>query len=203
MGANCAIYESMTVETLPHTPHEGWHSRGYLPHFDAPGIVQSVTLRLADSLPSHLLDRASNDLARRKQADTTLDTGLGVCALRDARIGGVVEAALLHFDGRRYRLLAWCVMPNHVHVLVEPLGAHALSAIVQSWKSFTAKRANAILDQAGRFWAPDYFDRYIRDEAHLQTAINYIEHNPVKAGLAAAAEAWAWSSARRRTVAKC
>jgi putative DNA methylase len=178
--------------------HEGWHSRGYLPHFQSRDVLQSVTFRLADSLPSHLLADAVDDLRRRQIADTTLDKGLGACALRDARIASLVEGALLHFDGQRYRVLAWCVMPNHVHVLIEPLGGCTLSSIVQSWKSFTAKKANALLKQDGRFWAPDYFDRYVRDAAHFEALVYYIEHNPVKAGLAKTATEWIWSSARWR-----
>ncbi|HJQ55887.1 MAG TPA: transposase [Vineibacter sp.] len=177
---------------------EGWHSRGYLPHFDAQQLVQSVTFRLADSMPAHLLRWADSDLVRRKQIDAMLDSGLGSCALREIRIASLIEAALLHFDGQRYHLLAWCIMPNHVHVIVELLGDNSLSAIIQSWKSFTAKRANPILGQAGKFWAPDYFDRYIRDATHLAVAIAYIENNPVKAGLARSPDDWTWSSAGRR-----
>jgi REP element-mobilizing transposase RayT len=139
-----------------------------------------------------------NDRDRRKAADMTLDSGLGACALRDVRIASVVETALLHFDDRRYRLLAWCIMPNHVHAVIEQLEGHSLTTVVQSWKSFTAKQANAILRQTGRFWAPDYFDRYVRDETHLAAAIRYAEENPVKAGLAMAAHEWRWSSAHRR-----
>src|SRR5262249_20321075 len=176
----------------------GWHSRGYLPHFDVANVVQSVTFRLADSLPSHLLNCVTDDLARRKMADVALDSGLGACALRDPSIAELVETALLHFDGDRYRMLSWCVMPNHVHALIEPMEDITLSTIVQSWKSFTAKRANTMLERNGRFWAPDYFDRYIRDETHFEAAIRYIELNPVKARLATVAREWTWSSARRR-----
>ncbi|TWT03969.1 transposase [Reyranella sp. CPCC 100927] len=179
-------------------PHKGWHSRGYLPHFDAANVIQSVIFRLADSLPSYVLDQAPDPRGRRKMADATLDAGMGACALREARVAGLVQAALLYFDGGRYRMLAWCIMPNHVHALIEPLEGNGLSAIVQSWKSFTAKRANAILEREGSFWAPDYFDRYIRDQGHFETSIHYIEHNPVKAGLAHDADEWLWSSAGRR-----
>lgn len=89
-------------------------------------------------------------------------------------------------------------MPNHVHVIVEPLGGNTLSAIVQSWKSFTAKAANRRLCRSGSFWHQDYYDRYMRSENHLETTIGYIENNPVKAGLAPTPEAWRWGSARRR-----
>ena len=94
-------------------------------------------------------------------------------------------------------------MPNHVHAIVEIVGHTPLSDIVKSWKSFTARRANALLHRSGSFWHPDYFDRYMRGEGHLERTIDYVESNPVKAGLAAAAEDWPWNSARfRRSIAK-
>jgi REP element-mobilizing transposase RayT len=184
--------------TFDNDKPKGWHSRGYLPHFDIPNIVQSLTFRLADSLPSHVLDSTTSDLARRKMADATLDSGLGACFLRRPPIADLVEAALLHFDGARYRLLAWCIMPNHVHALIELMENTGLSVIVQSWKAFTAKGANTLLERNGRFWAPDYFDRYVRNQDHFETLIQYIERNPVKSGLANTAEDWIWSSARQR-----
>src|SRR5262245_23086601 len=97
-------------------------------------------------------------------------------------IASIVEDAILHFDGDRYQLLAWCVMPNHVHVIIEPSGGHSLGAIVRSWKSFTANRANRALGRAGPFWHRDYFDRFIRDEGHLFRTIDYVENNPGEGG---------------------
>jgi putative transposase len=105
---------------------------------------------------------------------------------------------LLHFDEGRYRLLAWCIMPNHVHVVIEILDRPSLSEIVGSWKSFTAKQANAKLGRSGSFWHADYFDRYMRNEDHLTRTIEYVEYNPVKAGLVEVASIWPWSSARLR-----
>ncbi len=179
---------------------KGWHSRGYLPHFDSPETVQFVTFRLADSLP-----KAVAEVTRHREDDVhrverELDIGLGACWLGREEIASLVEAALLHFDGERYRLLAWCLMPNHVHVVVEMMDGQSLSGIVASWKSFTAHKANALLERKGRFWHADYFDRFMRNEEHLNQTVEYVEQNPVKAGLAARASDWAWSSARRRKI---
>jgi REP element-mobilizing transposase RayT len=110
----------------------------------------------------------------------------------------MVEESLLHFDGERYRLAAWCIMPNHVHTVVSPMNEHGLGAIVQAWKSFSAKQANRLLSRAGPFWHKDYFDGFIRNEGHLERTISYVENNPVKAGLIGSAEQWQWSSARFR-----
>ena len=134
----------------------------------------------------------------RRRIETYEDAGYGACFLRDPRIAKLIEDALLHFDGERYHLLAWCVMPNHVHSLFEMLAGYSLVGILHSWRSYTAKEANRLLGRRGQFWDDDYFDRYIRDNDHLENAINYIEQNPVKAGLVTYAAQWKYSSARRR-----
>jgi REP element-mobilizing transposase RayT len=82
-------------------------------------------------------------------------------------------------------------MPNHVHVLIE-MKNYSLSNIVHSWKSFTAHKANKLLNRTGRFWMSDYFDRFIRDEKHFMATVEYIRRNPVKAGLVNAPEKWPW-----------
>jgi len=190
-------------------PHKQWHSRGYLPHLDQPGLVQSITFRLYDSVPAHVVGSWRNELQctsslpatdprmveLRKRIAEFEDAGHGACYLRDERIATLVQDALLQFDGERYRLLEWVIMPNHVHVLVEVLPGHRLSDVVHSWKSFTAKEANRILGRSGEFWMPDYFDRFIRDEKHLAAVREYIRNNPVKAGLVEKPEDWKWSSA--------
>ena len=127
-----------------------------------------------------------------------LDRGYGSCHLRDARIAELVEGALLHFDLERYRMLAWCVMPNHVHAVVETLPNHEVGAVVHSWKSFSSKAANRILRRSGTFWQREYHDRFIREEGHFRNAVHYVERNPVTAGLVRKAEEWRWGSAWHR-----
>jgi REP element-mobilizing transposase RayT len=148
-----------------------------------------------------------------------MDQGHGACVLRDPRIARLVEEALQHFDGVRYHLVEWVVMPNHVHVLCATLGAQApllgerassphhagilpalpgkcsLASITHSWKSFTANRINRLLHRTGRLWQPESFDRGIRDAKHLRAAREYIRNNPVKAGLVDRPENWPYSSA--------
>ena len=187
-----------------------WYSRGYLPHRDRNGLVQGVTFRLADSLPRKRLAQLEEELKgvpedrrgaeRRRRIEQWLDAGMGCCALGCPAVARMVEESLLHFDKERYRLLAWCVMPNHVHVLVEPVVE--LARIVQGWKSVTSRWALARNEEMGlgipdvrQFWMREYFDRYMRDEEHLGRSVEYIHNNPVKAGLCARAEEWRWSSA--------
>jgi REP-associated tyrosine transposase len=158
-----------------------------------------VTFRLADSLPRSAYEevraRAKDDLDRLRQLDTMIDEGRGACLLRSPEHALIVKDALEHFAGKRYRLLAGVIMPNHVHVLIEPREGYRLGDIVQAWKSFTAKQINKRRQASGAVWAPDYFDRFIRDEAHFAAALRYIEENPVKAGLAARPGDWPFSSA--------
>jgi putative DNA methylase len=135
---------------------------------------------------------------RRGRFESLLDAGHGEGVLARPEAGAIVEGALLHFDGERYALHAWCIMPNHVHVLFTPAPAVALSAIVHAWKSFTAHAINRALGRTGRLWWEEYFDRAIRDADHFERALSYIEENPVKAGLCARATEWPFSSARTR-----
>jgi REP element-mobilizing transposase RayT len=198
---------------ITHTPR-GWHSRGYLPHFDSTGEVQSITFRLFDAVPVKLVDQWKREIAWRQHlppGDPKIaalceriaayeDAGYGSCFLRNPQVAEMVENALLYFDGMRYRLIRWSVMPNHVHSLLETLPEFPLGSVVHSWKSFAAKQANRILCRKGEFWMPDYHDRYIRDEDHFINTIEYIDQNPVKAGLVAHASQWRFSSAARRGI---
>jgi REP element-mobilizing transposase RayT len=177
---------------------KGWHSRGYLPHFDSPETIQFVTFRLADSLPRSVAEALRHREDDVYRIDRELDAGLEACWLGRADIASLVQDALLHFDGERYRLLSWCLMPNHVHVVIEMSDGQSLSDILRSWKSFTARRTNMLLGRSGAFWHPDYFDRYMRNEDHLAQTVQYVEQNPVKAGLAVTPAEWEWSSARLR-----
>ena len=184
------------------TLHKGWYSRGYLPHFDQPGLVQAITFRLGDSIPTERRElwqeilAQKNPTQKRAKIQALLDAGYGSCALRHPLIGQMVEDTLLYYDSKDYRLLAWVVMPNHVHALIETLPGTPLATIIRRWKSQTAREANRILGHRGRFWCADYYDRYIRDSEHLLRAVLYIHGNPVKAGLVDRAEEWPFSSAR-------
>ena len=193
----------------PSTPR--WYSRGYLPHLDAPDTLQFITFRLADSLPQHMLDQLEQQLQqhppsvhdhkRREKIDQWLDAGIGCCALKHPRMAEIMQQTLCKFDGQRYRLLAWCIMPNHVHVLIEQQSS--LAKILQSWKSYTGRwglshNAELGLGVPGpQFWMREYWDRYIRDEEHFQATVQYIHDNPTKAGLCQEPHDWPWSSAHQ------
>ncbi len=100
--------------------------------------------------------------------------------LADASIAAMVESALKHFDGERYDLLAWSVMPNHVHVLLTPREGHELEKILQSWKTHSATQANRMLGTSGTFWQEEYYDHIVRDGEDLKHQVKYILANPEK-----------------------
>lgn len=203
MSREGALLSNLLSLTNP----RGWYCRGYLPHFDAGPSPQLVTFRLTDSFPASVLQDWMAELAgmdpphaeceRRRRIEEYLDLGHGSAWLSRPEVAEIIEQALIHFDAHRYCLHAWCVMPNHVHALLTVNASQDLSRIVHSWKSFTANKANAYLARSGAFWQREYFDRFIRDEQHLQAALDYIENNPVKAGLSRSPGEWRYSSAFR------
>jgi REP element-mobilizing transposase RayT len=181
----------------------GWHQRGHLPHYDVPGVTQFVTFRLADALPAsrrgewEALLKIASERQRRMELESYLDRGAGECWLARPEIAAAAESALRYFDGARYRLQAWVVMPNHIHALVD-IWQTPLATVMQSWKRFIAREANKLLGREGTFWEREYWDTWIRDQEHRRKAVRYVEANPVKAHLAAEAKAWPWSSAPLR-----
>jgi len=183
----------------------GWHSRGYLPHFDGSELAQFITFRLYDSLPAAVLEGWRNELKHqpsgevesimRRRVEAYLDQGHGSCHLKSPALATLVQNALLYHDQTKYRLAAWVVMPNHVHLLCTPCADYSLAQVMHSLKSFTSSEANRILDRTGRFWQKEYFDRYIRNARHYAKVVSYIESNPVKAKLCEKPEDWPFSSA--------
>jgi carbamoylphosphate synthase large subunit/REP element-mobilizing transposase RayT len=179
-------------------------SRRNLPHWHQEGTTIFVTFRLADALPAPLLatwrDELDAWLARHPEPwdpktaaeyegifngrrQEYLDQGHGSCALRDPGAAQLVASALQHFDGKRYVLDHFVVMPNHVHVLFCPLPGHNPTDILHSWKSFTAKTVNKLIGATGIFWMEESFDRIVRDWTELLDYRRYVLGNPAKAHL--------------------
>ncbi len=194
-------------------------SRGKLPHREAERAIYFVTFRLADSLPQSVLRQfeierrdivataralgrplsASEQTKLEKlfsdKIEAKLDAGSGCCHLASPLVASTVAETLQHFDGSRYRLYAWCVMPNHVHALFRPLAGHVLAAVLHSWKSYSAKRANHLLRRTGQFWQREYYDHLVRSDEQFYRIASYILRNPEKAGL----KDWRWKGAALET----
>ena len=201
--------------------------RRHLPHWQPPGTTLFITFRLAGSLPRAVIEelqaeweqqqltlaRITDAEERRRQAslnarrafgrwDIALDrASSGPRWLQQPRIAAVVVEALHYRHERVYDLLAFCIMPNHVHLVCTPLAReddmyHALSRILQSLKRYTARQANGILGRQGAFWQAESYDHVVRDADELARIITYVENNPVEAGLVSNWEAWPWTYVR-------
>ena len=183
-----------------------------VPHWTCDNATYHVSFRLADAVPKSqtqqwLRERQSIlDNAMRMRRDLTpqeekkvrylyserieryLDAGHGECHLANPKAAETVANALRFFEGKRYRLHAWCVMPNHVHVIVEPFEKESLSSIIHSWKSYTANECNKLLGLRGQFWQKDAYNHIIRTEKEYGFQIQYVWNNPEKAKL----NNWRW-----------
>ena len=172
-----------------------------LPHWQPEVRALFLTWRLSGSLPMTVMSalRASRTQESGKRFlafDVVLDRGeSGPMFLRDQRVAEVVVEGIKRVVcGGLCRVHAWVVMPNHVHLLMEPQAS--VAAITKSLKGSTARQANLILKRTGKyFWQDESFDHWVRDDAELLKIKKYIERNPVSAGLVSRAQDWKWSSA--------
>lgn len=177
---------------------------GNLPHWEQGSVWYFVTYRLADALPHTVVEKMKeererwkrthdvNNLSREELAEyyrlfseryeSLLNAGSGSCVLHDPAIAEIVHGAFRFFDGQRYVLDEYVVMPNHLHVLFKPLVGHGLADILHSWKSFTANRINRQLGLAGQLWQHESFDHIVRNESAMHAIRRYIRANPKVAG---------------------
>jgi REP element-mobilizing transposase RayT len=158
--------------------------------FEKQDIVRTAK-QLGRPLTRHEKQRL--DALSSVKVDKYLDEGSGKCWLREDRIAKIVADAVAFFDGTRYHLSAWCVMPNHVHAVLQPMNCYQLPKILHSWKSYTAKEINKVLGTTGQFWETEYYDHLIRDEKDLRAQIDYVRTNPQRAGL----KNWKWVGVAR------
>lgn len=196
--------------------------RRNLPHIQPEGATLFVTMRLAGSLPEEAVQRLRDERDARRRSieqmtaplvvkqgflydeekrffghyDGLLDQAAdGPVWLGDVRVIALVGEAIHYYDGRQYDLTAFCVMPNHAHLIFTPLPRtehdyYALARIMQGLKGYTAREANRILGRKGAFWQHESYDHYARNAAELMRIVGYVLQNPVRAGLATSWEEW-------------
>jgi REP element-mobilizing transposase RayT len=197
--------------------------RRNLPHIQPPGATFFITFRLAGSIPAAVaaalcaeaeriqaeLERAPDSPERAERMyleqrrffgrwDAVLDAGDGPDWLRNPAVAALVADSIHYFDGQRYDLLVFCIMSNHVHVVLTPLlktesAYYPLAQIMHTMKGYTAGQANQLLERTGAFWQHESYDHYVRSAAELERIIAYVVNNPVKAGLVTAWQAWPWT----------
>ncbi|MGV3618066.1 MAG: transposase [Fimbriimonas sp.] len=172
------------------------------------GGTHYVTLRLADALPRAVVEAWHDEVDRRLErlqrvrhrpvtereerdvtyrtlgrVDRYLDLGRGSSVLRDERAAGAVEAVLWNGDGEAYQLLAWSVMPNHVHALISLCPGHTLDEVLQEWKSDSTRRVNLELRRTGSLWHPDTIDQPVTHPLEIVRLRASIVGNPEQANL--------------------
>jgi putative DNA methylase len=225
-------------------------TRRHLPHWFVPGAFHFVTYRLTGTIPLQVLEnmKAKKQAALKEKPpagvepaafrerihkqffaeyDRYLDNNRTIQWLAEPRVAAIIRENLYHHRGTKYELLSYCIMPNHVHVLLRPIvedpadGAagqaglpvlredelaeeetpddlSALARIMHSLKSYTASQANKILGRSGTFWQEESYDHWVRDAEELERIVEYIAANPVKAGLVGEAHQWFFCSAHDR-----
>ncbi|MEX1138159.1 MAG: transposase [Bacteroidota bacterium] len=204
--------------------------RRHLPHYQPKNAIYHLVFRLDGSLPQSAIDRLRKErvieeqnalratdrikvkgvLTRIREAhfkkfDALLDGCLsGPVWLRTDAVAAIVAESLHYRDGKVYDLVAYCIMPNHVHLLAhvgrpvwsshtaKPSEPYAVTKILENLKWYTALKCNEVLGRSGQFWEHESYDHVVRD-GRLFTTIHYVLDNPVKAGLVVAAEDWKWS----------
>ena len=193
--------------------------RRHLPHIHPEQATFFITFRLHNSLPnwiirklqedrevdkamllSGVLDRGEFHRRYFEQFDSFLDAQKeGNRWLIDPATASIVANACTYCDGKSFDLISYCVMPNHVHLLIQITDEHKrsekilythLTSVMQSLKSYTAKECNKLLGRNGQFWQRESYDRKIRDQYELDRTIQYIVYNPVAAGFVKKWQDW-------------
>lgn len=214
-------------------PDEGAFYRRNLPHIHPKDGIIFITMRLAGSLPLHVVkmlkeerESAIKTLQKRYSGkeykaekyrldklyfgkfDRFLDhSKSGPLWLKDEHIAQIVADRLHDLDGKRYHLLTFCIMANHVHVVIDMAGFYSSSPTntagktkdyvvgdaMRLLKGSTSRICNHALGRAGAFWEHESYDHYARDEDEFCRIIEYVLNNPVKAGLVKNWQDWKWS----------
>ena len=171
-----------------------------LPHWHQNNKVQFVTFRLADSLPQARLVELSefksqwlsthpepwskqteeeyNHIIRNK-IDTWLDNNYGSCLLQNDAVRQIVIDSLLFNNGKSYWIHSFVIMPNHVHLLISPIGDATINECIGNVKKFTAHSINMLLERQGEVWQREIFDRMVRDLQNYEAYERYIYNNPI------------------------
>lgn len=187
-------------------------SRGNLPHWTQENSTYFITFRLVDSIPkaamnewsdqrsdwircqgmdpsnfksTDLAEDAQKEYARRfgKKFHDLLDSGYGSCLLKLESNRLIISDSLFFFDQKRYKLSSFVTMPNHVHLLITPLPSYSLTKVLQSLKSYTAKKINQNQSTSGPIWQRESYDRIVRNRREFDLFTKYIQENPTKANL--------------------
>lgn len=189
-----------------------------LPHWQPHEAEYFVTFRLAGSIPKEAVIKIKSKQKELEQGEKQIenlsqkisrkifqkyerlleDNNQGPFWLRQSELAALVCEAIEFRDGNQYELYAYCIMPNHVHIVFKLLNSDLetefpVTKILGSLKRFTAREANKVLKRKGQFWQHESFDRVIRNQEELESTIKYVLNNPVKANLVNEWQDWPYS----------
>jgi REP element-mobilizing transposase RayT len=217
-------------------PNDPTYYRRHLPHYHLPNAVYFVTFCLAGSLPRvrvlelaeehrSVISTNKGELPRSRAnegpatsylqnlewLDKVLHEAIQNARwLSDPRVAEIVSQALKIRDAKEYGLVAYTIMPNHVHVVfgigdhgffehkgqIDNLSYKSPARIIGSLKRYTAKESNLILGRKGAFWQDESYDHVVRNGKELDTIVSYVLNNPVRAGFVKEWQNWKWSYSR-------
>jgi len=160
----------------------------FLPHIDLVGYYQFVTFRTHDSLDDFIKKIRDENISSREQEykiDQYIDKSQKGCYL-NSEILDYLYSYFIGKDKSFYDLVAFSIMPNHVHMLFKQ--NIELPKIMKQIKGATAFEINKILQRKGIFWESNYYDKVIRNETHFAQVYDYIKYNAIKVDLRDAKE---------------
>jgi len=198
--------------------------RRNLPHIQPRGATFLVNFRLANSLPAEVIeklrteaDQLEKNLLRIKDSKEKLllrdkaqrrlfakwDDELhksqsGPFWLKEDNVAEIVANAIHYHEGEWFDVEAYCIMPNHVHLVLTPyessqIADYSLTKIMHNIRRNSANHANKVLGRTGSFWQHENYDHFARDESELERIIKYVLYNPVKANLVKEQQDWKWA----------
>ena len=213
------VYSIFPVDTLCYDKTFTTYSGNSLPHWEAEAVIYHVSFRLADSIPEARLRQwiyerntllANAKMANRQlnineinrlqylyseNVEKYLDAGYGSCLLRQKAAAQIVKDSLEYYNNQKYLLHAWCIMPNHLHVIFQLLASYRQREVLFGWKSFTAHAINKALNRRGTLWQSDCYNHIIRTEREYYNQMWYVWNNPKY--LPAEEIKWRWSCLQR------
>ncbi len=181
----------------PKMPIAMW--RKNLPHWEQEGKIQYLTFRLADSLPRQVVDRYRwekenflrlhprpwDEVTRCQYSELVsnpiegfLDAGYGACVLKEPMVRQFLIDSINYYDGERFLVLAYVIMPNHVHMLCVAIDGYGIDETISSMMRFSATGINRHLGRKGKLWQSEPFDSLVRNPLHYNHCLEYIRHNP-------------------------
>lgn len=179
--------------------------RRTLPHIQPKDSIFFITFRLFGSLPADVVSALKEEFESEKRSTSVIMKKYSESPkyLSIPEIAQIVADSIDFGNGKRYNTVCFCIMPNHVHLVLDVNGytvepylkrpSYVLSRIMESLKRHSARKSNIVLGRVGHFWQKESYDHVVRNGNELNNIIRYIIDNPVNAGLVSSPDKWKWT----------